>query len=86
MNASRELIHPLKKWRDRKALTQEEAASVVNLHRMTYRRLENAERLPDAESLTKIQRMTGIDANTFYQFYNLKNQGGKRVCRARAGP
>jgi transcriptional regulator with XRE-family HTH domain len=73
MTESTDNIHPLKQWRLSKDLNQEEAGEMVGISRVTFRRLENAERMPEPLKMPLIQEVTGLDANTFTKYYNLIN-------------
>ncbi len=49
----------LKKTREKKGLTQQQMADLLNIQRPTYTRYENMERQPDFELVKKIAEVLG---------------------------
>lgn len=52
--------HPIKVWRDGKALSQEQAGVQLEVDAMTISRWERGEHLPRKKHWTKIEEVTGI--------------------------
>jgi transcriptional regulator with XRE-family HTH domain len=52
--------HPLKTFREREGLTQDQLAKLVGVTRETVTRWENRTRQPDEDKLPRIAKKTGI--------------------------
>lgn len=58
-------IHPLKNWRARQGLTQEDAAKQLDLNEPTLSRYENFRRTPTLKQAAKLSEKTGIPIDQF---------------------
>lgn len=60
-------IHPLRQWRVRLGLTQEEAARKLGLKEPTLSRYENGRRIPTLTRAAKLSEQTGIPIDQFVE-------------------
>jgi transcriptional regulator with XRE-family HTH domain len=56
--------NPLKDFREREGLSQDDLAKLIGVTRETITRWENGSRKPDEERLPKIAKETGIQPST----------------------
>lgn len=57
--------HPLRKWRSRRGLTQEDAAKELGLTEPTLSRYETGTRVPSLTQAAKLSEKTGIPIGKF---------------------
>lgn len=55
-------IHPLRAYRERNNLSQEQLGSLLRRDRITIHRWETGKRKPDAQDIAAIRKLTGISA------------------------
>jgi putative transcriptional regulator len=57
--------HPLKEWRKREGLRQEDAAARLGISKPTVSRLEKGRRMPSLTLAVKLSERTGIPVKLF---------------------